>query len=211
VLQATQRAEEIQRAQMHGHQRQSIEQHIDGIPDLSDHKRDFLKTHPEFVTDNFKMNLMRKAYADALAAGYVDDTRELNEAVLRGVASHVKYMRDHQALQVAPLRSDEPTRSSPPPPQRQAVQPDADLQELKPPPAPPIRRSIPVTAPVSREIPTASGQRQSSRQITLTPEEREVAHLSFRHLPADQAEAQYALNKARMLRLKAEGVIQGDG
>lgn len=66
---------------------------------------------------------------------------------------------------------------------------------------------MPMSAPVSRDVPSATGVRQSN---TLSQDEREIARVSFPHLPAAQAEYQYLLNKRRMHEWKADGRIQGD-
>jgi hypothetical protein len=76
---------------------------------------------------------------------------------------------------------------------------------------PPARRSIPMTAPVSREVPMSSGQRTlDTRQITLSAEERAVARNSFSDasMSNEERERLYAQNKARMLVAKARGEIQ---
>lgn len=80
-----------------------------------------------------------------------------------------------------------------------------------PSPAPaPQKRSVPVSAPVSREPPTSSGQRSSGNQITLTAEERQIARNSFgsvngRELSPAEKERLYALNKAKYKRMLADG------
>jgi hypothetical protein len=91
--------------------------------------------------------------------------------------------------------------------------------EAPPPPVapPPARRpsfaaparGVPVSAPVSREVPMPSGQRRDENN-TLRRDEREIAHVSFPHLPAAQAEYEYLKNKRRMFAMKADGSIQGD-
>ena len=63
-------------------------------------------------------------------------------------------------------------------------------------------------APVSRDSPSVSGRRPQDN--TLSRDEREVARVSFPHLPADQAEYQYLINRKRMHEMKADGRIQGD-
>ena len=74
------------------------------------------------------------------------------------------------------------------------------------PASPEPRRSMPVTAPVSRDVPTPSGQRTNAR-ITLTPEERDIARRSFTaaDMTDEQKEKLYAMNKAKLLRMRANG------
>lgn len=72
------------------------------------------------------------------------------------------------------------------------------------------RRSMPVSAPVSRETHTPNGQRRNN-SITLTPEEREIARNAFGSvhgapdLTPDQKERLYAENKAKLNRMRASG------
>lgn len=75
-------------------------------------------------------------------------------------------------------------------------------------PAPqPQRRSMPVSAPVSRDAPTVSGQRQPSTKITLTAEERAIAHTSFTapDMTNAQKELLYAQNKRKLITMRANG------
>ena len=75
----------------------------------------------------------------------------------------------------------------------------------------PQRRSMPLTAPVSRDVPTASGQRASSNKMTLTAEERQIARLSIPDthglppLSNTEKELIYAKNKRELASRKANG------
>jgi len=69
------------------------------------------------------------------------------------------------------------------------------------------RRSMPVTAPVSRDVPSASGTRQRT-PMHLNEEEREVARNSMSWLPPAQAEYEYAKNKAKLQRMRANGTYR---
>lgn len=70
----------------------------------------------------------------------------------------------------------------------------------------PQRRSMPVSAPVSRDVPGPGGQRTASR-ITLSPEERDIARKSFTasDMTDEQKEKLYAMNKAKLHRMRANG------
>ena len=78
-------------------------------------------------------------------------------------------------------------------------------------PQPTKQRSIPMTAPVSREAVTTSGQRGTSTKITLTEEERQIARMSIIDRPDmpkmtdAQKEYLYAQNKQKLLRMRASG------
>ena len=54
----------------------------------------------------------------------------------------------------------------------------------------------------------STGKSDSSRTVTLSAEEREVARIARRDLPADAAERLYAANKARMIAGKETGEVQ---
>lgn len=72
---------------------------------------------------------------------------------------------------------------------------------------PPQRRSMPVTAPVSREVPSSSGERPASTGMTLTAEERFIARNAFTdpNMTNAQKEKLYAMNKAKLQRERAAG------
>lgn len=82
----------------------------------------------------------------------------------------------------------------------------ASEPELQPQPQP-QRRSIPMTAPVSRDVPTASGQRQASTKVTLTAEERQIARTSFTapDMTNEQKELLYARNKQKLAAQRSNG------
>lgn len=76
-----------------------------------------------------------------------------------------------------------------------------------PAPQPQQRRSMPVTAPVSREVPTSSGERPATTGMTLTAEERFIARNSFSdpNMTNAQKEKLYAMNKAKLARERTAG------
>lgn len=65
-----------------------------------------------------------------------------------------------------------------------------------------------MTAPVSRDVPSVSGQRMSPSAVTLTPEERFIARNSFTDPNMTDAEKErlYASQKARLASLRAQGL-----
>lgn len=71
----------------------------------------------------------------------------------------------------------------------------------------PQRRSMPVSAPVSRDVPSSSGERQPSTKMTLTEDERRIARTSF--TASDMTNAQkeylYAQNKRKLQTMRANG------
>ena len=62
-----------------------------------------------------------------------------------------------------------------------------------------------MTAPVSRSVPSTSGQTNIGRSVTLTGEERDLARRAYAWLSPDEAEREYALQKRKMYQMRAEG------
>jgi hypothetical protein len=86
----------------------------------------------------------------------------------------------------------------------------ADMSAEPPAPAAPaMKRNIPMSAPVSRDVPSASGGQSPSR-VHLNAEERHIANVSFKHLPPHERDLAYARNRSRMHEMKKNGGIQGD-
>ncbi|MEH2547129.1 hypothetical protein V1283_003774 [Bradyrhizobium sp. AZCC 2262] len=212
ALAAQQHAEALQRQQ----QPQSVEQYIDRLPDLSDHKRDFLKKFPVLL-DPTIAPVMARIWRAGLDAGLQDDTPELDNFVVDNVAREVQH---HQKLTSAQARS------TPENAQRhhevgmavEDLNSEAEAllgealaaHEPAAPPAAP-RRSVPFSAPVSREVPMATGGRRQSEN-TLTPEERVIARTSFSapNMSNTEKEYLYLQNRKKMQAMKADGRIQGD-
>jgi hypothetical protein len=71
----------------------------------------------------------------------------------------------------------------------------------------PQRRNMPVSAPVSRDVPSASGQRDTPTKVTLTAEERQIARTSFTatDMTDAQKELAYARNKQKLKKMRANG------
>lgn len=82
-------------------------------------------------------------------------------------------------------------------------------------PAPQPRKSIPMSAPVSRSVPSVASGKTESNTVTLTAEERAVARNSFGpikdadgnlvDMTPEQKERLYAQNKAKLNRMRASG------
>jgi hypothetical protein len=190
---------------------QAIDAHIDAMPGLTEWKRRFLKSHRSLVTEPY-LQSAHHAHAMALRAGVVDDTPAMDHAILAGVAKDVEHHRSLSALSSAQPR---------PTPQahfdvneaaaalrREAEMHFGEHQGASAAPKP-QRKSYPMSAPVSRGTPNVSGARSQDR--TLTADERQIARASMPHLPPEQAEYQYMVNRRRMHEMKRDGRIQGDG
>jgi hypothetical protein len=167
----------------------TIDEYVDQIPELSEHKRGFLKAHPELL-DPTRSRFMGARYAEALRSGIPDDSDEMDTWLLAAVERDIEQHVARTAQQPVQQRSE--ARGA-----EHSLQPAA-------PPAPPRRPSMPITAPVSRDVPMPSGQR-AQNGVTLSPSEREIAVLSYRDLPASEAEKLYAIQKLKLLRERQAG------
>lgn len=154
----------------------AIEQHINALP-ISEHKRRFLRARPDLLEPS-RSQMLAQHYADAIRSGIKDDSAELDEYLLNGV------QRDLERLEPTP----------------------GPIEAHSPPsaPAPSRRPSIPMTAPPSREVPMSDGRMFTDR-VTLSAEERQMAHLSYRGMPPAEAERIYAEQKLKIRRERAAG------
>jgi hypothetical protein len=98
IVEASRRADEPQREHAqhrqppsHDQQRQEFAANIDGLP-VSEHKRAFLKAHPEMLTGPLN-RVMAHHCQLALHAGIADDTEAMDQAVLAGVHRDIEHHR----------------------------------------------------------------------------------------------------------------------
>jgi hypothetical protein len=223
VAEAARHAEELQRQA--AQQPMTVEAYVDAMPGLSDHKRAFLKAHPMLLNEQI-LPLAARAYQAAVRDHVPDDTEEMNQRLLIGVRQEIEAQRQRQIEAAsAAVASMEPT-PLPESDDRAAERLDQEANAIHsmmqaadatpteivanmPPvsPMPPQRgRSLPISAPVSRDVPTASGQRTSNiGTVVLSAEERDVARRSYHWLSPDLAEREYAFQKAKLTRLRAAG------
>lgn len=96
----------------------------------------------------------------------------------------------------------------------EALETSLGMRQAQPEPEPaaqPQRRSMPMTAPVSREVPTAASGTRKQSSMRLTEEERKIARDSIPDRPDlpkltnTQKEYLYARNKAKYQRMVADG------
>jgi hypothetical protein len=128
----------------------------------------------------------------ALERGVADDSEEMEKAVLDGM------IKDAEAIARA--------RKEPAGGFQAAAQPS----EPEPKPAsiePAPKRSVPYAAPVTRGAPSISSGTAIPTTVTLSPEERSMARLSYRDLPPAEAERLCADMKRRMIVAKANGTL----
>jgi hypothetical protein len=195
ALDAQQRAEDLQRE---AHQASPAERHINSIPGLTDHKRAFLRANPDLLHADVAP-LVARAHQAALHAGIEDDTEAMNRHVMDEVVRSIEQHRELTSARARPTEENRTIHESAADLGRMAEQYLAEYQDEHAPAAAPAvapRRSIPYSAPVSRESPTMSGQPRQTSQNTLSPDERFIARESFPHLSKGQAEYEYFKNKS---------------
>jgi hypothetical protein len=174
ALEATRRAEALQRQHAQQPTRPdappTVDHEIGGLQ-LPENAKDYLRRHPELMTDPVRKRQLGSA------SNYLVDNRGLRQF------SPEYFTALDRELGFAPEPALAPT---------------------------PARRSIPLSAPVSRDVPTASGRRMSEiGNITLSPAEREIARNSFAapDLTNEQKERMYAEAKHRMLAMREAGTL----
>jgi hypothetical protein len=209
------RAEELQR-QHAARVPQTLAEQIETDPNLSAPQRQFLRQHPHVLSDPRALMFYVSA---ARSRGIADDSREFFDTILRGFerehergvehARHLAEMKSqpHRAVEKAHEQADEIEEralamvpGAQPPPK---ASPDVPS-----PPAP--RRSIPVSAPVHRDVPTFSGNRESYVDTKLTPEERDIARRSFTASDMTDAEKEflYWKNREKLRRMRRDGTYR---
>jgi hypothetical protein len=213
ALRQTERAEALQR-QYAAKVPQSLAEQIETDPNISAPQRQFLRQHPHVLSD--VRALMFYVHA-ARSRGIKDDTPEFFDTILRGFerehergVEHAKHLAE---MQPQPQRRAEAGRERAEEviSHAQAMLPDVPLPPAEPssisaPPAP-SRRSIPVSAPVHRDVPTFNGNRESHVDVRLTAEERDIARRSFTASDMTDAQKEYLYwqNREKLRRMRRDG------
>lgn len=146
-----------------------LEQQIATLPDDA---KNWLRKHPEFMSDNAKNKKISAAHI------YLTE----NKGISAFTPAYFDALDTEFGFKTA----------APVEPERQAQ---------------PQRRSMPVTAPVSRDVPTASGVRAPSSKMHLSAEERAIARSAFtaKDMSNEQKELLYAQNKRKLEKMRANG------
>jgi hypothetical protein len=197
-LRAIQRAEEMAREMAEPRRPQTVAEYVDTLP-VSARQKQFLKTYPQLMRPDVVQHA-NQAYLAAKAAGLRDDTEEQENFVLEKTGEALRKLR-------APPPESEYRR-------KLANDLERELEEMgdtAPPPAPrqtapTPQRSLPISAPVSRNIPSASGGSVPMR-ITLSPEERDMARRAYASMPPADAERLYFDMKRKMLIARQNGTL----
>lgn len=191
ALEAQRHAEEMVRADALRRQQEQQQRR----PQPSERMLAFVKANPEIIKPE-NAEIVQFYFSQGQSLGIPDDSEEMDQHVLRGL-QHEREVLDR--IRAAPRANPAPA-----PPQAQP----APLQ-ARPAPAPPAR-NMPMTAPVSREIPAYSGKRPSS-SMHLTEEERQIARAAIIDRPDmppltnEQKEYLYLKNRERYREMKASG------
>ena len=223
------RVRERQAAEQAAQQKAAWEQQIDAMPVKAETKS-FLKRHPHVLHPQ-NADAVNWHLALARRDGIEDESEEMQQRILDGIreeAELVKRRRAEMAERAIPI-------ATVPPAMPRDIDHDADQLvreadnhmtmmnaeaatpmeiaeslEEKPPASvtlPGLRRqkSVPMTAPVSREVRGMTGQRVGGSLPHLSREEAEIARNSMSWLPPHEAEYAYAKNKAKLGRMRSDG------
>jgi hypothetical protein len=191
------RSEELQRRAATMPQRPPTREQM--LSQVSPEWRTFLEANPRLL-NNFQ--LAANAAAQALKEGHalgseaqMGRTRELvdHHLGLQAQATGQPYPPASEPEHVTPQNDYRPTPTMQPPSRFRPLPESTDED----------RRSAFVSAPVSREVPSASGSR-GSRQIRLSAEEREAAKM------AGISEVEYAKQKQRFAEARENEGRYGD-
>src|SRR5262249_3658873 len=93
----------------------TIEQQIDEIEGISDHKGAFLRKHPEFVAVPSMAPVLTRLHQQALARGIADDTDEMDQAIVDGCRIEHERLSQRERTAIPTLT---PPAPPPPPPPR---------------------------------------------------------------------------------------------
>jgi hypothetical protein len=176
------KSEELQR--QHAAQMAEMQRQQQWLPG----EQEFMAAYPELSQHP---DLTQQAVIAAYRQGHQRGTEPFLKAVKHNFDSQMDRLNprlDDSAVEHAPQDDYRPTPSMQPPSSFRPLPESADED----------RRSAFVSAPVSRETPSAGGSR-SNRQIRLTAEEREHARM------AGVSEVEYAKQKQKLIEAKNEG------
>jgi hypothetical protein len=160
----------------------NIEHVLAQMPALTNEERNWVRAHPDAVTDRGQIQRMQVAYADAERMG-----------IRRNSPEYFQFFEERMGYEPADnveAEYDDVDNDEPEPVRQQA----------------PVRRGPVTSAPVSRSSPGAAARdAPRSGQVTLTKEEREHAKIS------GVDERTYAEGKRRLIDLKRKGYYQETG
>lgn len=138
----------------------TVEQYVDQLPNLAQSQREWLKKHPDALTDNRKNMRLQGAHVEAEDQG-----------LSVGSTEYFEYLEERLGYRKQPMRNDDDDE--------------------------PAQRTV--SAPPSRNATNPGSGRRQNNQITLSPEQREMAKLS------GIDEITYARQLERLNQLKDDG------
>lgn len=232
ALAATRHAEEMQRQR---HHQDMVERAIGSMP-VPDPAKEWLRRNPQYVMDPAQNQALQAAHGGALEAVGGDQAKigspEYIAALESGIGNYWQRMqaaeRHHENVEQLSDASRETARidravenlehdaqsyqremappppADPPPPANPAPAPTASDGRFGA-----LKRNIPYGAPKAQEGGVSYDGRpvSNSTKVTLSPEERDMAHKSMSWLSPAEAEVAYAINKQKMQKMKANGEI----
>jgi hypothetical protein len=209
------RAEALQQQYQQPQQPRTLGQAIDTDPQLTGPQKQFLRQHPEVLSDPRALLFYVNA---ARSRGIQDDTPEFFQSILDGFAreyergvEHAKHLASTMARPQAAEEADR-VKAEEVISHAQAMLPDVPIPPAETPAMAPLasesRRSVPVSAPVSRDVPTSGGLREASVDTRLTAEERDVARRSYHYLPPAEAEKLYWQMREKLRRARRDGTYR---
>jgi hypothetical protein len=165
------------RVEAPANQLSSLDQYLSGFAPKA---QTWLRAHPECTPANIGGNAAKNA---KMMAGH---WAALGEGLQEGSDDYYRVIEEHAGYRTPVSKAAEVTEAG-------------DEEE-----APmPKKAKVQPSAPVSREVPDASGKvARTTRSVTLSKEQQDAAKMSFPQLSLNQAFAQYARN---LLELEAEG------
>jgi hypothetical protein len=200
-LEAIKRAEELHRQHAYADHAEKVDQ----FAGLSDWKKDFLKQNP-ILTLPHVATVAQKIYQAGIASGLADDSDELGNFVLEKTSAELRRQREMRERMPAP--ESEHRRRLADELEREAEQIAATAPPAAPKQAPTSQRSMPISAPVSRAMPSMTSGAMPTR-ITLSPEQIQIARTAYSapDMTDAQKEKAYAMNLLKMERMRKAGTL----
>ncbi|WP_316216750.1 hypothetical protein [Bradyrhizobium sp. SZCCHNR3003] len=196
-------------------QMMTLEEQVAAQP-WSDRRKRFVLEHRDILLAPQNAEAIQDYMRMAKRRGITDE-EEFDRFVVNGVRIE-QCARDHgpeePSAAAAPVAAPQAQREAFPPPSMPAAANPVGSTEFREPELPAIpspRRSMPMTAPVQRDVPSYGGKRTSDGSRTLSAEERQIARESIPDRPDmpklsnHEKELLYLRNRERYKQMVASG------
>jgi hypothetical protein len=216
------RAEELQR-----NPKLAVDRYVDSISGLTNRQREYLKARPVLLQPEASA-ILRSEYTAALQEGVPDDSDAMERRLDSRIVARLRARHNQpgdDGIEGARATVMQAPDALEPEIQKDVERLDAEAGVIRgmmhaensmphslamdlptAGPATPSRRSLPVSAPVSRDVPTISGAKvQDSRNVTLSPEERVIARGSYSWMSHADAEREYGRQKLKLAAMRKAG------